>query len=74
MTMPNTKVECPRYKSVLSDSGLSGKTVTDITVEQHGSVTVIEVAYSGGSQFIKEKQGLVEIGGTIEWGTGKPAF
>jgi deoxyribose-phosphate aldolase len=53
---------------------LSGKTVTDVVVTQHGIVTAIEIVYSTGSQFIKEKQGLVEVGGTLEWGTGTAAF
>jgi hypothetical protein len=72
--MPATKQECTRYKSILTASGLSGKTVTDVIVTQHGIVTAIEIVYSGGSQFIKEKQGLVEVGGTLEWNTGTQAF
>jgi hypothetical protein len=72
--MPQTKQECTRSKSVLTPSGLNGKTVTDVIVTQHGSVTCIEIVYSGGSQFIKEKQGLVEVGGTLEWNTGTAAF
>ena len=72
--MPRTKQECTRFTSVLTASGLSGKTVTDVVVTQHGIVTVIVIVYSGGSQFIKEKQGLVEVGGTLEWGTGTLAF
>jgi deoxyribose-phosphate aldolase len=44
--------------------------VTDVILTQHGSITAIEIVYSGGSQFIKEKQGVVEVGGTIEFGTG----
>ena len=74
MSMPLTKQECTRSKSVLAASGLSGKSVTDVIVTQHGSVTCIEVAFSGGSQFIKEKQGIVEIGGDLNWGTGTIAF
>lgn len=56
--------------SVLTASGLSSKTVTDVIVTIHGSVIAIEVVYSGGSQFIKTKQGQVDVGGTIDWGTG----
>ena len=72
--MPQSKQECTRSKSVLTASGLSGKSVTDVLITQHGSVTVIEVAYSGGSQFVKEKQGLVEVGGDLNWGTGTQVF
>jgi deoxyribose-phosphate aldolase len=73
MSMQKT-VDATRYKSILTASGLSGKTVTDVVVTQHGIVTAIEIVYSTGSQFIKEKQGLVEVGGTLEWGTGTAAF
>lgn len=69
-----TKQDSSRFKSVLSASGLSGKTVTDVIVTQHGSVTAIEVVFSGGSQFIKERQGMVEVGGDLNWGTGTLAF
>jgi len=72
--MPQTKQECTRSTSILTASGLNGKSVTDVIVTQHGIVTVIEVAYSGGSQFVKEKQGLVEVGGDLNWGTGTRIF
>jgi hypothetical protein len=39
-------------------------------VWKHGSVTVIEIAYSGGTSFIKERQGVIEYGGTADFGTG----
>jgi hypothetical protein len=72
--MPQTKQECTRSTSVLTTSGLNGKAVTDVVVTQHGSVTAIEVVYSGGSQFVKERQGIVEVGGDLNWGTGTRAF
>lgn len=72
--MPQTKQECTRSKSILTLSGLNGKSVTDVIVTQHGSVTVLEVAFSGGSQVVKEKQGLVEVGGDLNWGTGTQVF
>jgi hypothetical protein len=57
-------------KSVLTDSGLSAKTITDVQAFKHGSVVAIKISYSGGSQWIKVFQGDVEAGGTIDWGTG----
>ena len=72
--MPNSKQECARSKSALTASGLSSKAVTDVIITQHGSVTCVEIVYSGGSQFIKTRQGVVEAGGTLEWGTGTPVF
>ena len=72
--MPNSKQECARSKSALTASGLNGKTVTDVLISQHGSCTAVEIVYSGGSQFIKTRQGVVEAGGTLEWGTGTPVF
>jgi hypothetical protein len=68
--MANKTGACSRTLSVLTPSGLSAKSVTDVILTQHGSITAIEIVYSGGSQFIKEKQGVVEVGGTIEFGTG----
>jgi len=72
--MPATKQEATRSKSALSASGLNGKTVTDVIVTQHGVVTAIEIVYSGGSQFVKERQGIVEAGGDMNWGTGTQVF
>jgi hypothetical protein len=72
--MPQSKQECTRSKSVLTASGLSGKSVTDVLISQHGSVTVFEVVYSGGSSLVKEKQGLLEAGGDLNFGTGTQVF
>jgi hypothetical protein len=74
MTVPAKKEDCMRFLSVVAASGLSGKAITDVTVSQHGSVTAIEVTYSGGSKFIKERQGLVEVGGDLNWGSGTQVF
>ena len=70
MTMDKTQAS--RTVSVLTTSGLSGKTISDVIVTLHGSVTVIEVQHTSGAgtQFVKVKQGVVEVGGTNEFGTG----
>lgn len=68
--MGDTKDKNINHRDILGASGLSGKTITDLHVHRHGSVTVIEIVYSTGSMFIKEKQGLVEVGGTQDFGTG----
>lgn len=68
--MADKKTACTKSVSVLTPSGLSSKTVTDVIVTIHGAVIAIEVVYSGGSQFIKTKQGQADVGGTLEWGTG----
>jgi len=65
-----SKSQSIRSFSVLTASGLNAKTVTDVIVTQHGSVTAIEVVFSGGSVFIKERQDMVEVGGTLDFGTG----
>ena len=65
-----SKSQATRSVSVLGTSGLSSKTVTDVVVTNHGSVTAIEVVESGGSHFIKVKQGIIEVGGTLDWDTG----
>lgn len=59
-----------KTNKILAISGLSSKSVTDLVVTYHGSVVALEISYSGGSVFIKVKHGLVEVGGTNEWGTG----
>jgi hypothetical protein len=55
---------------VLTPSGLSGKSVTGVFVSVVGSLTVFEIAYSGGSQFLKSSSGRVEVGGTADFGSG----
>ena len=65
-----SKSQSIRSFSVLTASGLNAKTVTDVIVTQHGSVTAIEVVFSGGSVFIKERQDMVDVGGTLDFGTG----
>ena len=57
-------------KPVLTPSGLSGKTVTGVFVSGAGSLVVVEIAYSGGSQFIKSNCGQIEVGGTADFGSG----
>lgn len=57
-------------KNALVASGLNTKAVTGVTVTQNGSVVAIEIAFSGGSKFIKVKHGEVEVGGSNEWGSG----
>jgi hypothetical protein len=57
-------------KPVLTASGLSGKTITGVFISVVGSLTVFEIAYSGGSQFLKSSSGQVEVGGTEAFGSG----
>lgn len=72
--MATKRIDTHTSASQLTASGLSSKTVTDVFCHQHGSVNVVEIVFSGGSTFIKERQGLMEVGGTIDWGTGTAAF
>lgn len=58
------------FKSILTTSGLSGKTITGLNAYTNGSVTVIEVVAPGGTVFLKVRQGQMEVGGTAVWGTG----
>jgi hypothetical protein len=57
-------------KSVVTTAGLGSKTITDVIVTEHGSVTVVEVTENSVSHFIKFKQGVLEVGGTIDWDSG----
>lgn len=68
--MGATKEQLSGHRNVLGVSGLSGKSVTGLEVYRSGVVTVVEVNFAGGPQFIKVRGGQYEIGGTQEWGTG----
>lgn len=68
--MATARIDTKTSASQLTNAGLSSKTVTDVFVHKHGSVTAFEIVFSGGSSFLKHRQGLTEIGGTIDWGTG----
>lgn len=72
--MATKRIDTRTSADQLTPSGLSSKTVTNVFAHQHGSVNVFEIVFSGGQCFLKERQGLMEIGGTIEWGTGTAAF
>lgn len=67
MTDKNT---LPKKNNILGTSGLNSKSITGIETYQAGSTVIIEISFSGGSQFIKVKGFQVEVGGTNEWGTG----
>jgi len=56
--------------NILGSSGLSGKSVTGVNAHMVADTLVIEISYSGGSTFIKERKGIVKVGGTEEWETG----
>lgn len=68
--MAKDKTALPVNTGVLSVSGLNTKAITGVNYYKHGSVQVLEISYSGGSQFFKFLQGQCEVGGTNEWGTG----
>lgn len=68
--MADKKTACSKSVSVLTASGLSAKSVTDVIITWHGSVCAIEIVYSGGSQFVKVKNEVADVGGTLEWGSG----
>jgi len=58
------------WKNMLAASGLSGKTITGVDVYKLGSMTVLEINFSGGPTYVKHQHGMVDFGGTAEWGTG----
>jgi hypothetical protein len=64
------KTQVPKQSSILAASGLNSKSITGVNCYQIASMTVIEISFSGGSQFIKVKQHQVEVGGTSDWDTG----
>jgi hypothetical protein len=51
---------------------LNGKVITNVKASARASVTVIEFVGTdpGNSIFLKVRNGEVEIGGTVDWGTG----
>jgi hypothetical protein len=60
----------PLVNNVLGVSGLSGKSVTGVSAFVHGSIIVIKITHSTGSQYIKVNGLQVEVGGEHEWGSG----
>jgi hypothetical protein len=51
--------------------GIAGKTITSINAFRHGSVEVLDILCTDAVHyFIKSSSGMVEVGGTAEWGTG----
>jgi len=68
--MPKTKDTTQLNSNILAVSGLSGKSVTGINVHSYADVVVIEISYSGGSTIIKERKGIVKVGGTADWEDG----
>lgn len=59
-----------KTNNILGVSGTSSKSITGLVITYHGSVVALNILWSGGDVFIKVKHGLVEVGGTNEWGTG----
>jgi hypothetical protein len=48
-----------------------GKTIKSLTTSQVGSVFLVDLfATDGAHYYIKNKQGVVEIGGRADWDTG----
>jgi hypothetical protein len=60
-------------KTVTSNCG-GGKTISTVQTYKHGVVTVVEFVFSdASSNFIKfGSNGTLEMGGTLELGTGTP--
>lgn len=51
--------------------GVSGKTISNVSIYNSGSVAVVELDWSDGTtSYIKAKQTQFEVNGTNDWGTG----
>jgi len=71
--MAINKNNLPSEGSPKSATGLVGaKTITSVSAYKHGSVTVVELAFSDTTtNFIKHgPNSALEIGGTLEMNTG----
>lgn len=64
------KTQTSSTSNVVNTSGLSGKSITGLDVWRAGSVTIIEVNYTGGPTFVKVRGLEAEVGGDANWGTG----
>jgi hypothetical protein len=67
--MPD-KNTVPKNNNITGPAGLSGKSITGVSVSQQGSTMVIEINYTGGPYYVKVLGLQAEHGGTAEWGTG----
>lgn len=72
--MSSNKDQSQNHSNLIKNSGLSGKSITSLDAFVHGTTYVLLVGYSGGSTYLKWKQGSFEYGGTQDWGTGTRVF
>lgn len=59
-----------KKNNITATGGLSSKSITGVDVYFAGSTAIIEISFSGGSQFIKVKGLEAEVGGSEAWGSG----
>lgn len=50
--------------------GVGGQSVTSIVTYRYATTEVTDILAGGSHYFIKGRQGLQEVGGTADWGTG----
>jgi hypothetical protein len=67
MNMPAESSTNPTVRSLLTESKLSSKTITGVSVYQRGSIIIVELAATGGPFFIKIFQGRVQFGTSADW-------
>ena len=68
--MPKDKTQFTSSADITGTSGLSAKSITGVAVHRHGAVIVVEINYTGGPTYVKIKQNVAEVGGTLDFGTG----
>lgn len=68
--MASNKSNGAVFSNTLTASGLNGKSITGMNIFRHGMTVVVELLFSGGSQFIKIRQTRIEFGGDHDFGSG----
>lgn len=64
------KTSATKHSQIGGASGLNSKTITGLRVYFSGSTEVVEIEFSGGSTFVKFRNGEAEYGGNQDFGTG----
>ena len=67
--MPS-KGDVHKNVNALGVSGLSGQSITGLSMWRNGTIDIVEITTSSGTTFIKFRTGQFEVGGTANWGSG----
>jgi hypothetical protein len=69
--MTVSKSQLASANSVHAALGIAGKVISTVDTYRAGTVEIVDILCTDATHyFIKGSQGLIEVGGTADWGTG----